>query len=216
MEVGIAWLSRATMEIEDEQEIQSVWRNLYKPPEVSRNPPVILLPKEGVTMEKPRDVKSKAEEIRSFLEHHQPKLPEARGFLQFLLAKEDILRRIEIVSDLTDCRHAILVSAKGSGSWPFFYRRGDRYFLKTSHAVVELMKFVPEKIYLCLSTDPPEWSEERQEFLEMLSRWHDELFAEELERIIRRQTLLDRIDEALAAGDRGSFEQLTTELRQLG
>lgn len=166
-------------------------------------------------MEKPKELKSKVDAVRSFLENHQPKLPEARGFLQFLLAKEEIIRRIEIVSDLSDCRHAILVSAKGSGTWPFFYRRGDRYFHKTSQAVVELMKFIPETIYLCLSTTPPEWSAERQEFLDLLSDWYDDVFHGELERVTRRQSLLDRIDEALATGDKGSFEQLTEELRHL-
>ncbi|MFZ5816167.1 MAG: YpiB family protein [Bacillota bacterium] len=167
-------------------------------------------------MEKPKEIKSKVDVIRSFLESHQPKLPEARGFLQFLLAKEEILRRIEVVTDLADARHAILVSAKGSGTWPFFYRRGDRYFHKTSQAVVELMKFIPEQIHLCLSTTPPEWTEERQEFLDMLARWHDEVFHDELDRVTRRQTLLQRIDQALESGDKGSFEQLTEELRQLG
>lgn len=167
-------------------------------------------------MEKPKEARGKAEAIRLFLDQHQPKLPEARGFLQFLLAKEDILRRLEIVPELNDQRHAILVSAKGSGTWPFFYRRGDRYFHKTSQAVVELMKFVPEQIYLCLSAEPPEWSEDRQEFLDTLATWHDELFAEEIDKVTRRQELLERIDKALAAGDRGSFVQLTHELRQLG
>lgn len=167
-------------------------------------------------MEKSKEARSKAEAIRTFLDHHQPKLPEARGFLQFLLAKEDILRRLELVPDLTDCRHAILVSAKGSGTWAFFYRRGDRYFHKTSQAVVELMKFVPDQIYLCLSTTPPEWSEERQVFLETLTQWHDEVFSDEVDKVTRRQSLLERIDQALANGDRGSFEQLTEELNQLG
>lgn len=167
-------------------------------------------------MEKPKEARSKAEAIRSFLEHHQPKLPEARGFLQFLLAKEEILRRLELVDDLTDYSHAILVSAKGSGTWPFFYRRGDRYFHKTSQAVVELMKYVPERIHVCLSTAMPEWTEDRQEFLDTLSQWRDDVFQDEIERLSRRQYLLERIDRALATGDRGSFEQLTTELRQLG
>lgn len=166
-------------------------------------------------MEKSKEARSKAEAIRAFLESHQPKLPEARGFLQFLLAKEEILRRLELVTDLNEYRYAILVSAKGSGTWPFFYRRGDRYFHKTSQAVVELMKFVPEQIALCLSTTPPEWTEERQEFLDALSTWHDELFVDEVDRIARRQSLLQRIDVALAAGDRLSFDQLTEELRQL-
>lgn len=166
-------------------------------------------------MEKPREARSKADAIRAFLDHHQPKLPEARGFLQFLLAKEDILRRVELVSDLTDCPDAILVSAKGAGTWPFFYRKGDRYFHKTSQAVVELMRSVPEQICLCLSTTPPAWSVERQEFLDTLARWHDELFTDEVDKVTRRQTLLARIDEALANGDRCSFEELTTLLRDL-
>lgn len=167
-------------------------------------------------MDKPKEVRTKAEAIRGFLDNFQPKLPEARGFLQFLLAKEEILRRIEVVPDLTDCTYAILVSAQGSGTWPFFYRRGDRYFHKTSQAVVELMKFVPDHIYLCLSTAPPEWSEERQEFLDTLAGWYEDVFADEIARITRRQALLSRIDQALAAGDRESFAQLTEELRNLG
>jgi uncharacterized protein YpiB (UPF0302 family) len=166
-------------------------------------------------MERPKEARSKADAIRSFLEHHQPKLPEARGFLQFLLAKEDILRRLELVSDLADCPYAILVSAKGCGTWPFFYRRGDRYFHKTSQAVVELMRQVPDKISLCLSTTPPDWSPDRQEFLDLLAGWRDDVFTDELDRITRRQSLLEAIDQALTAGDRGSFEQLTEQLRQL-
>lgn len=166
-------------------------------------------------MDKPKELQSKVDAIRSFLEQHQPKLPEARGFLQFLLAKEEILRRTVFVTDLTDYRHAILVSAKGSGAWPFFYRRGNRYFHRTSQAVVELMKFIPEQIGLCLATALPEWTAERQEFLEMLAHWHEEVFASEVERVTRRQHLLQRIDRALETGDRGSFHQLAHELRQL-
>lgn len=166
-------------------------------------------------MEKSKEARSKAETIRSFLDHYQPKLPEARGFLQFLLSKEDILRRLEIVDDLQGCRHAILVSAKGTGTWPFFYRRGDRFFPRTSQAVVELMKFVPEQLFLCLSTEAPAWSEERQEFLELLSSWQDEVFGEEIERIGRRHQLLEAIDTALLEGDHASFHKLTAELRRL-
>ncbi len=167
-------------------------------------------------MEKSKEARNKAEAIRAFLDRHQPKLPEARGFLQFLLAKEDILRRLELVDALEDYEYAILVSAKGSGTFPFFYRKGKRYFHKTSQAVVELMRYVPERVHMCLSTTPPEWTPDRQEFLETLAAWHDDVFMEEVRKVTRRQHLLRRIDEALAAGDRSSFEQLTEELRQLG
>lgn len=167
-------------------------------------------------MEKSKEARSKAEAIRHFLDHNQPKLPEARGFLQFLLAKEDILRRIELVDDLTGCRNAILVSAKGSGTWPFFYRRGERFFHRTSQAVVELMKYVPESIYLCLSVEAPEWSEEREALMVMLARWRDEVFGEEMERLVRRHNLLSQIDAALQAGDEADFMRLSGELRLLG
>lgn len=166
-------------------------------------------------MEKSKEAKSKAEAIRHFLDHYQPKLTEARGFLQFLLAKEDILRRIEIVDDLADCRNAILVSAKGSGTWPFFYRRGDRFFHRTSQAVVELMKYVPEQIYLCLGTDGPAWSAERAELLDMLVHWRDEVFADEIGRLARKHQLLGEIDLALDHGDHAGFMRLTEELRSL-
>lgn len=166
-------------------------------------------------MEKSKEARSKAELIRTFLEQYQPKLPEARGFLQFLLAKEEILRRLEIVEDLDGCKDAILVSAKGSGTWPFFYRRGERFFHKTSQAVVELMKFVPEPLYLCLSTAPGPWSEEQLDFMRMLAGWRDEVFAGEVERINRRFDLLNRIDEALARGDQDEFMHWTRELKKL-
>ncbi len=166
-------------------------------------------------MEKSKEARIKAELIRTFLDHHQPKLPEARGFLQFLLAKEEILRRIEIVEELDGCSNAILVSAKGSGTWPFFYRRGERFFHKTSQAVVELMKFVPESLYLCLSTVPGPWTEDQREFVNMLAGWRNELFASELERLNRRFELLYRIDEALASRDHDEFMRWTRELRKL-
>lgn len=166
-------------------------------------------------MEKSKEARSKAEVIRAFLDQYQPKLPEARGFLQFLLAKEEILRRLEIVDDLTGIENAILVSAKGSGSWPFLYRRGNRFFHKTSQAVVELMKHVPEPLYLCLSTSPSPWSPEQQDFLEQAQRWRDELFVDELARLNRKHELLHRIDAALDCGDHELFMTLSDELRQL-
>lgn len=167
-------------------------------------------------MEKSKEARSKAEAIRFFLDHHQPKLPEARGFLQFLLAKEDILRRIELIDDLSSSRNAILVSAKGSGTYPFFYRRGDRFFHRTSQAVVELMKYVPESIQLCLSTQPPEWNAEREELMATLVRWRDEVFADEVDRLARRHHLLQAIDTALQSGDETQFMRLSGELRRLG
>ncbi|MFO7173671.1 MAG: YpiB family protein [Bacillota bacterium] len=166
-------------------------------------------------MEKSKEARSKAEVIRAFLDHHQPKLPEARGFLQFLLAKDEILRRLVIVDDLDGCEAAILVSAKGSGTWPFFYRYGNRFYHKTSQAVVELMKFVPEPLYLRLSTEPPPMTPEREEFLRQLATWQEEIFMEEVRKINRRQELLSRIDAALAAGDRAAFMRYSEELRRL-
>lgn len=166
-------------------------------------------------MEKSRELKAKVEVIRLFLEVHQPKLPEVRSFLQVLLTKEEILHRLELTDDLSGHRYAILVSAKGSGGWPFFYRRGDRYFYKTSQAVVELMKFIPDRIGLCLSTEPPEWTEERQEFLSQMATWHDEIFQDAVAKVARRKDLMERIDGALASGDRSLFDRLATELRLL-
>lgn len=166
-------------------------------------------------MEKSRELKAKVEVIRLFLETHQPKLPEVRSFLQVLLTKEEILRRLELTDDLSEYRYAILISSKGSGSWPFFYRRGDRYFYKTSQAVVELMKFIPDRIGLCLSTETPAWTEERQEFLSQMAAWHDEVFQDAITKIARRKDLLEQIDLALASGDRSLFDRLATELRLL-
>lgn len=165
-------------------------------------------------MEKSKEARSKAEAIRGFLDQHQPKLPEARGFLQFLLAKEDILRRLEIVHDLTGRRNSILVSAKGSGTWPFFYRRGERVFHRTSQAVVELMKYVPDQIALCLSTVPPAWDDDIQEFVTMLARWREETFSDEVIRLRRKHDLMQEIDSALDQGDEDRFIQLSNELRQ--
>lgn len=166
-------------------------------------------------MEKSRELKAKVEVIRQFLEANQLKLPEVRSFLQVLLTKEEILRRLELTDDLSEYRYAILASAKGSGGWPFFYRRGERYFYKTSQAVVELMKFIPERIGLCLSAEPPVWSEERQEFLVQMASWHEELFQDAILKIARRHALLEQIDGALASGDRYLFDQLAAELRLL-
>lgn len=166
-------------------------------------------------MEKSKEARSKAEQIRAFLDQHQPKLSEARGFLQFLLAKEEILRRLEIVSDLSGCENAILVSAKGSGTWPFFYRRGGRFFHKTSQAVVELMKYVPEPLYLCLSDATALWTPERDEFLHQMLQWRDEVFDDEVVRLNRKYELLGRIDAALDRGDQSEFMELSGELRQL-
>lgn len=166
-------------------------------------------------MEKSKEARTKAEVIRGFLDHHQPKLPEARGFLQFLLAKEEILRRLEIVDELDGCSNAILVSAKGSGAWPFFYRRGERFFHKTSQAVVELMKYVPEPLCLCLSTAPGPWTEEQRDFVSMMTHWRDAVFVGEVERLNRRFELLHRIDDALARGDQEGFLHLTRALRNL-
>lgn len=166
-------------------------------------------------MEKSKEARSKADAIRLFLERYQPKLPEARGFLQFLLAKEEILRRLELVSDPDDYPNAIFISAKGARGWPFYYRCGERTVFKTSQAVVELMKSIPQPLYLCLETAPPEWSPERQEFLEMLARWREEIFMDEVARLNRRHDILSHIDAALEQGDQDGFLRWSRELRRL-
>lgn len=166
-------------------------------------------------MEKSKGTRSAAESIRNFLDKHQTKLPEARGFLQFLLSRDEILRRIEVVDDLEGRPNGILVSAKGSGTWPFLYRRGDRCLFKVAQASLDLMKYVPDPLYLHLSADPPAWTPDRQEFLDMLARWHDELFQAEVEWLNRRVQVLARIDEALDRRDRSGFERWCAELRRL-
>ncbi|MGE5675736.1 MAG: YpiB family protein [Mycobacterium leprae] len=166
-------------------------------------------------MEKPMEARSTTDRIRSFLDRCQPKLAEARGFLQFLLSKDDIMRHVVIVDDLSDCPDAILISAQGSEGWPFFYRRGSHYVGTPIQAVDELEKGVPEHLYLCLSNVSPGWSEERTELVATLTQWHEDVFADEVGRLFQRQRLWDQIDTALATGDQESFERLTAELRKL-
>jgi uncharacterized protein YpiB (UPF0302 family) len=197
-----------------QQELQTIWRSLLKSKGLAWPPTPDA--KEGAPMaERSKEARSKAEAIRSFLDQNQPKLPEARGFLQFLLAKEEILRRIELVDDLTGHANAILVSAKGSGTYPFFYRRGERVFHRTSQAVVELMKYVPSEIALCLSTAPPEYDEEREAFMRLLASWQDEMLMADFVRMQRRQAILEEIDLALSNRDVAAFERLSDELRKL-
>lgn len=166
-------------------------------------------------MEKSKETKGKAEAIRRFLKLHQPKLPEARGFLQFILHKPELMARLSIVNDLSDQPNAILVSAKGSGGYPFLYRRGHRLIHRTSQAVVDLMKFVPEQLALRLYTEPAAYEPGDDPLLDQLRRWSEELFNEEIERLGRRHALMAEIDAALDRKERDTFNRLAAELRRL-
>jgi uncharacterized protein YpiB (UPF0302 family) len=165
-------------------------------------------------MEKPMEARSKADRIRSFLDRYQPKLAEARGFLQFLLGREEIMRHVVIVDDLSGCPDAILVSAEGSDGWPFFYRRGDIYVGTTAQAVTELHTEIPDRLFLCLFDALPDWSE-RSALAALLTQWREDVVADEIARLIQRRRLWELIDTSLDTGDQQSFERLTAELRRL-
>lgn len=166
-------------------------------------------------MEQSQALQARAAAIRQFLSQHQPKLPEARGLLQFVLQKSEILARTELVGTLDGWRYGILISSKGSDAWPFLYRCGDRVIYRTAPAVLSLMKFVPSQLALCLVSDPPPWSPGRQEFAQTLARWQEELLTDEMALLVRRSELLRLIDEALARGDRSTFQDLTRQLQRL-
>lgn len=174
-------------------------------------------------------LESKQQYIRWFMSRFALKRRDSRVILSFLLENEDVLSKVTFVENLSYLDNALLISAKGSTTYPFMFRyRGEFVYssLVTLQRLVDLSD--DDSVYVWLAYDPmlasPDagdvvqenpvaaWRSQAQRVARLLVRSVED----EMSQLVLRKGELERlVDLALEQGDRDAFLRHTGELFEI-
>ncbi len=171
-------------------------------------------------------LEAKQQYIHWFMSTFALKRRDSRVLLSFLLENEDVLARITFVENLSYVDSALLISARGSGTYPFMFRDRGEFVYSTLLTLQRLVdRDDDEPIYLWLAYDP---SSASPDLLNVVQEnpavaWHNRArkvarlllrtVEDEMTELVDRRAELERlIDLALEQGDRAAFLQHTNEL----
>ncbi len=168
-----------------------------------------------------RSTQAKKDYIRWFLKTQRLKREEARELLRFLLRTEELVARVDFVEDVTPYRDALLISAQGTGTYPFLFRTNGQVVQDVQQAMDLLRKSPPSRLKVWLSfgktadKDVVENDDRSIRLLahaqQLLGQWADEMEAREKV----AGEIMGRIDDALESGDREEFIALCAEYREV-
>lgn len=164
-----------------------------------------------------RSTQAKKDYIRWFLKTQRLKREEARELLRFVLRSEELIARIDFVEDVTPYRDALLVSAQGTGTYPFLFRTNGQVVQDVKEAM-ELLKGTPPrrlKVWLSFGkTSEAGAVGSDDKSIRLLSRAQQILGEWAAEYDLRQKMasdIMEQIHEALQSGDRESFMELSAE-----
>ncbi len=168
-----------------------------------------------------RSTQAKKDYIRWFLKTQKLKREEARELLRFVLRSEELIARIDFVEDVTPYRDALLVSAQGTGTYPFLFRTNGQVIQDVKEAM-KLLKGAPPrrlKVWLSFGKTPEVGAVGSDDkTIRLLSRAQQLLgdWAEEYEmRQKMASDIMERIHEALDSGNRDAFMELSSEYQKV-
>jgi len=164
--------------------------------------------------------------IRWFLKNFQLKRREGVWILNYLLSNDDLLEHVHFVDEAHYCPRAIVMSTVDTTSIPFRFYKDNIMTSDAEKAFHDLRLNTSEEIYFQLNfpSIPPD-----PLYLAVLEEnpYVPELFIPEKDRIaaqqllensvlaFQEQLLLKQIDEALDAGDKERFFELSNLLQAL-
>lgn len=167
-----------------------------------------------------RSTQAKKDYIRWFLKTQRLKREEARELLRLLLRSEELIARIDFVEDVTPYRDALLISAQGTGTYPFLFRTNGQVVQDVAQAMDLLRDSPPVRLKVWLSFGKTaETQVESDDGTIRLLAHAQQLLAELQDEYAERERLagelMDQIHDALASGDREMFTKLSTEYRRV-
>lgn len=159
-------------------------------------------------------VKQKKDYIHWFLNFRLKKAKAARLLLN-LSHTPHLLNQVVFVNDISGKDNSILVSARGTSTFPFICRVNGLYYSDPEDAF-EALLHLPEKkkLYLCLSyPERPATPELLAEDSEV-----DDEMVKSLQAIwqkLAREEIMQEIDAALDNNDKEEFLRLTQKLKRI-
>ena len=160
-------------------------------------------------------LKKKREYIQWFLNFRLKKMRSAR-----LLAKmshtPEVLERVEFVENISNKENALLVSAKGTASFPFICRVKGSYYSQPLEAFKAMMT-LPKESTICVCLEHPHRPSPTNENSTEEDEVNDQM-VQELQYIwqsLARQEILYEIDHALDKKDSEEFYRLLEKLRRI-
>ncbi len=171
-------------------------------------------------------LESKQQYIRWFMSTFALKRRDSRVILSFLLESEDVLTKVTFVENLSYVDSALLVSAKGSSTYPFMFRYRGEFIYSTLLTLQRLIDLDDaDTIYIWLAYDPVSTSPDVQDVVQenpvvawrtraqRVARLLIRTVEDEMTELLQRKVELERlIDLALEQGDRSAFFRHTDEL----
>lgn len=175
----------------------------------------------------PVSVDEKKEFIRWFLNHYQLKRRECVWILNYLMSHDQLMQKVHFVESTQHCPRGLIMSTHCVNEIPFrFYKsnvmttdaeksfhdirlnREEEIYIqlnfKSAYSSYQYVAVLEENPYLPKSTVV---NEQDQQLVEM--------FLEESIVAFQRNSLLEKIDEALDRNDEATFRALTAELQAL-
>ncbi|WP_227766868.1 YpiB family protein [Zhaonella formicivorans] len=144
-----------------------------------------------------------------FLDTQRLKWPNTAKVLEYILKNESILEKVELVDDIRFYRNALMVSGRGTVTFPFVLRLDGKYIHDVEEALQALASANFYKLYVKLS-----YSKDYYQGVVSKKRvWKVKRAGKKKK--IAYQKLMLLIDAALDRRDREEFYRLTKQLQRL-
>ncbi|MBD1371604.1 YpiB family protein [Hazenella sp. IB182357] len=168
-------------------------------------------------------VAEKKEFINWFLEHYELQKKEAAWLLSYLSSNEKLLTKVHFVEHTRHLARSLIISTKCSNMAAFKFIKNKRVGSDVESAFYDIRSYPHDDLYIGLYFKDRTVCSKYAAVLEVHPmRKHEiaqdhllELFAEMILdqsiKTYRQHTLYEQIDQALVAGDRDAFMQLSKQ-----
>ncbi|QQP71154.1 YpiB family protein [Carnobacterium sp. CS13] len=162
-----------------------------------------------------------------FLDRHQLKRRESMWILNYFLNHDIVLNKVHFVESVDTTPRGMMMSSVGTDNEPFFFYKDGTLFNDPEQAFHEVRLNWHEDIYVELIFRDPWKSPQYLAVLEdnPYHKWNDFVSLElkkEVEHALaalslseQKQQIMNQVDEALEAGDREGFIQLSNDLKEI-
>lgn len=152
-----------------------------------------------------------------FLDTQRLKWPKTAKVLEYIIENEHILERIELVDDIKFYQNALMISGRGTTTYPFVLRLDGQYIYDVDQAINALEKANFYKLYVKLSYSKD--FAERELQLPKRRSWRiKKAWLGKVSRERKKsyyQHLMALVDITLDQRDQEGFYRLTSQLKKL-
>lgn len=152
-----------------------------------------------------------------FLDTQRLKWPKTAKLLKHIIENEHILERIEFVEDINYYRNALMISGRGTATYPFVLRLDGQYIYDVDQAIEALEAANFYKLYVKISYSKgfaqQELKRPKTRSWKIKKAWLGKVSQERKESFYRH--LMALVDITLDRRDKEGFYRLTNQLKKL-